>query len=480
MPELAEVLATHENSGYVIAPAGYGKTYLIATSVALSKHRQLVLTHTYAGVSALRRKMRELSVPSGLYQIDTIASWALRLSLSYKSTSGWLTERPKNDEWGGMYAACASLLQKPFIRRIVRASYAGIYVDEYQDCSTRQHAIVAGLALDLPCRVLGDPMQAIFDLDGQELIDWERDIEGAGWKELGRLKSPERWNRANAPKIGEWLHSVRQRLEAGEPIDLTQGLLQGVVFKHASNNNALVMAQGNACRTFKCHQGDTVIAIHKGDGMHKAKCHSLAKKTMGRFASIEEIEGKSVFDFVSKIDKANTPQKRLKAIIKFANQCMTAVNTNLPAATKRGEVVKIQVNTKNVAIAQAANAYLANANSFQMLAFFSTLRATPNVKVARADLYNRVLAVLKKHNLHPELTFREAAEKYQSEFRYKGRPVGHRKLIGTTLLVKGLEFHHAIVLDAASLSRKELYVALTRGSKSITIISSCAMLNPSP
>ena len=48
----------------------------------------------------------------------------------------------------------------------------------------------------------------------------------------------------------------------------------------------------------------------------------------------------------------------------------------------------------------------------------------------------------------------------------------------TTLLVKGLEFDHAIVLDAGSLARKELYVALTRGAKSLTVISSTATLNP--
>jgi hypothetical protein len=70
------------------------------------------------------------------------------------------------------------------------------------------------------------------------------------------------------------------------------------------------------------------------------------------------------------------------------------------------------------------------------------------------------------------------ARKYHGEFRYKGRPVGHRKLIGTTLLVKGLEFQHAIVLDAASLTRNELYVALTRGSKSLKIISSRKQLCP--
>ena len=45
------------------------------------------------------------------------------------------------------------------------------------------------------------------------------------------------------------------------------------------------------------------------------------------------------------------------------------------------------------------------------------------------------------------------------------------KLIGTTLLVKGLEYHHAIILEAESMSPKELYVALTRGAKTITIVS---------
>ena len=88
------------------------------------------------------------------------------------------------------------------------------------------------------------------------------------------------------------------------------------------------------------------------------------------------------------------------------------------------------------------------------------------------------MGALRKHMLYPELTLKEAAEKYHSEFRHKGRPMNRRNVIGTTLLVKGLEFDHAIVLEADSLSKKELYVALTRGAKSLTIISSSIVLNP--
>jgi len=56
--------------------------------------------------------------------------------------------------------------------------------------------------------------------------------------------------------------------------------------------------------------------------------------------------------------------------------------------------------------------------------------------------------------------------------RHTGRPISHRKLIGTTLLVKGLEYDHAVILEADILDAKDLYVAMTRGSKSLTIISS--------
>ena len=73
-------------------------------------------------------------------------------------------------------------------------------------------------------------------------------------------------------------------------------------------------------------------------------------------------------------------------------------------------------------------------------------------------------------------TLSEAANLYQREMRHAGRPISHRKLIGTTLLVKGLEYDHAVILDADALDAKDLYVAMTRGSKSLTIIGTARYL----
>lgn len=152
MPELPEILATHGGRGSVVAPAGFGKTHLIAAAVGMAGDRQLVLTHTYAGVNALRRKMRELKVPGDVCRVDTIASWALRLSLSYEGASGWSIERPAGGQWPGLYRACDALLDHPFIRRIIRASYMGVYVDEYQDCSAAQHQLVLKSNSHATCR----------------------------------------------------------------------------------------------------------------------------------------------------------------------------------------------------------------------------------------------------------------------------------------------------------------------------------------
>ena len=481
MCNLARTLADHEGAGFVVAPAGFGKTYLIAEATALSDGRQLILTHTYAGVNALRRKLRILGVSEHQFHVDTIASWALRLCLSYRHTSGWTIERPNdNEQWSGLYATVSDLLDHEFIRRIIRSSYVGLLVDEYQDCSVGQHAIVIKISRDLPSRVLGDPLQGIFDFGGQHLVDWARDIE-SGFVQIGQLEVPHRWVQAGANQLGEWLSNVREKLQRGIAIDLRERLPHGVRYVAANSGpQDLRRIQGNICRHFNCAPGQTVIAIHKGSNEFKARCHRLSQNLSGRYSSIEEVEGRAMFLFFRRMNTAESDGRRLQEIISFAGKCMTRVNENLPAGTIRGEAVTIRAATRSPEVTRLANEYLRSPSSGLIAELLKAIKGLAQTNVVRSDLLNRVLGVLQKHKMHPELTFNEAAEEYQREFRFKGRPIGHLRQIGTTLLVKGLEYDHAIVLDATSLSRKELYVAMTRGARTLTIISTNPVLNPNP
>lgn len=470
MTELSQTLSHHKGKGYVIAPAGFGKTHLIAEAVQAGVGRYLILTHTYAGVNALKTKMRNLEVAASKFQVDTIASWTLRLCLAYPKNSDWNIEQPNNNQWAQLYNVSSSLLAKEFIRRIIQASYVGVYVDEYQDCSKSQHTMITALAELLPCCVLGDPLQAVFDF-AEESVEWDKDIY-PHFTCLGVLTKPWRWHNAGAHALGDWLTVVRQKLERDEQFCLSAPLPTGIVFHYVDSGDAQNKKQISTCCYFRLRDGEKAIAIHKGSAAFKNKGHKLAHRLSGKFSSIEEIEGVALSAFVKKISNAIAPASRLKIAIEFAAKCMTGVNAALSAGTTRGEIVIITQRTNHHSVVKSANNYLNDPSSAKLKSFLTNLKVIPEVKIFRRDLLNRTMQVLTIHSQSPSLTLEEAANKYQSEFRHIGRPVTYPKLIGTTLLVKGLEFDHAIILDAASLSRKELYVALTRGSKSITIISS--------
>ena len=148
----------------------------------------------------------------------------------------------------------------------------------------------------------------------------------------------------------------------------------------------------------------------------------------------------------------------------------------LCAATKRGVAGKATKTTKYPEILDAANRYLVSASCVDMACLLALIKDNAETSTYRRDLLNRLMGVFRLHEENGDLSLTQAAKRYQREFRYSGRPIRHNKLIGTTLLVKGLEYHHAIVLEAESLSPKELYVALTRGAKTITILTMAATI----
>ncbi len=131
---LHEVFATKERA-LIVSPAGCGKTELIAKSVSTFREgRQLILTHTHAGVKSLKDRFKKLNVPSHLYRIDTIAGFALKYAVAFPKSSGVQNQKPADQQdWRNVYEAASRILSKSFVRQIVCTSYAGLFVDEYQD-----------------------------------------------------------------------------------------------------------------------------------------------------------------------------------------------------------------------------------------------------------------------------------------------------------------------------------------------------------
>jgi len=78
------------NRGLVVAPAGCGKTQLITD--ALTRHAGpkpvLILTHTNAGVVALRARLDKAGAKPAAYRLSTIDGWAIRLITTFPQRAG--------------------------------------------------------------------------------------------------------------------------------------------------------------------------------------------------------------------------------------------------------------------------------------------------------------------------------------------------------------------------------------------------------
>ncbi|WLT33559.1 UvrD-helicase domain-containing protein [Geothrix sp. PMB-07] len=452
------------------APAGTGKTTLISSAVALSKaENQLVLTHTHAGVGAIRRALHRHGVSSKMCHVDTIASWALWYAQSYPGMSGLKITEPDKDDWEEVYRCATALLIHKAIRQVVKESYAGLYVDEYQDCTPSQHRLIVELAGILPCRVLGDPLQSIFEFTKEGVVSWESDVVSAFSIHAGPTE-PWRWKGRN-PRLGRWLVEVRRALLNNEPIDLRNAPIS---WKPIGNKPAQ-RVQIAAAKFLRHAPGESVVAIHKwAPGVHK-----ISGLLGGSYSGIEPIECPDLFKFAKMIQESSG-LVRAVAVIDFASNCMTHLGSHLSsirASLVAGNIPRSQkAKAELEALVRVAESDQADA----VIAALAVLREIPGCALYRRELFDAMRRSLLNSNAHDEDALSASAWKTRNATRHIGRRLANHS-VGTTLLVKGLEFDHAVILDAEAVgnTKEHLYVALTRGSQSLTVVSRSALLTPS-
>lgn len=172
--ECTEILNMH--SVAIEAPAGCGKTEAIADMLLAVTGKQLVLTHTNAGVDSLNRRFKKKIVPTSQYSLQTIAAFCMRWCHSFPYTAqieAQMTPQSDRNYYPMIYSGMSKILSTSWGKEIIRKTYTGIIVDEYQDCSILQHQVIIGLSSFLPVRILGDPLQGIFGWSNDKMIVWK-------------------------------------------------------------------------------------------------------------------------------------------------------------------------------------------------------------------------------------------------------------------------------------------------------------------
>ena len=449
----------------VVAAAGCGKTEIIVDAVAQSKAgRQLVLTHTNAGVSSLTKRFKRKCVDVSKYNLQTIASF----SAEYAYAFPLLSKAPPKEEYetkhyyNQIYEGAEKVFSSAVGQRILRASYAGIFVDEYQDCNLLQHKLIKALAEVLPCRILGDPMQGVFAFANNDLVDWDRDVYPY-FECVGELKEPWRWKNTN-PELGDWIMKTRTCLERNEPIDLTQLPPTAVYWleKDDSNQN-----QRNSCYHARSNKIGPCVAIHRLPN----PAHKLAGQLKGQFFSDEEVEGKDLLNFCRVLESADNWQAATK-MIEFASCCATYVKTELKTIAAKVEKKEKNLGklTKYIDLAQLLFD-IGDTKSYQKChEFLRGIEKHSNFIIYRKELWCEFKRVLRYCSAHEGSSPVEMARKFRSMIGLS-KKYDFDYLVSRVLLIKGLEYDQAIVLDAESLTKKEFYVAISRARKRLVILS---------
>lgn len=473
MPPELDLFAV--DRGSVTAPAGCGKTQLIAdTLVAHTGSKPiLVLTHTNAGVAALRARMARAAISRSAYRISTIDGFAMRLAGRFPLRSGLPAQtlelaNPVQD-YPAIREAAASLLQAGHINAVLRATYARLLVDEYQDCNAAQHRLVAWAAQTLPTCVLGDPMQAIFGFGGNRLVNWQIDVE-AQFPPVGILQTPWRWRLAGAEELGQWLLHARAMLQAGHSVEL-QGAPAEVQWVQLAAATAEEQRRA-AARTRGRNAHDSVLII--GDAWNVQGRYQLTSQTPGATV-VERVDLVELIQFAKAFDPAGA--NPLGHVVEFAAQLMTGVG----AAALLERVRVLQHGRPRVPPTPMEAAALAFARSPSVAGASRLLQdfaRQPGTRVYRPEVLRFCQAAMQVA-ARGTCTLHAAALQARERQRHMCRPVAQRS-VGSTLLLKGLEADVAVVLEPQVMTAAHLYVALTRGARQLVVCSPNSMLTPRP
>jgi DNA helicase-2/ATP-dependent DNA helicase PcrA len=471
MPPELDLFAV--DRGSVTAPAGCGKTQLIADTLVLHDDPKptLILTHTNAGVAALRMRLQRARVPSPAYKVTTIDGFAMRLIGMFPLRSGHnpqiLQINDAQNDYPAVRIAASRLLRVGHISDALRASYSRLIVDEYQDCNLDQHAIVDALAMLLPAAVLGDPMQAIFGFAGQ-LVHWQRHVE-VQFPSVGVLETPWRWRNSGAEPLGQWLMEARALLQRGDGVDLSRAPDE-VLWVRLNIANADQQRRG-AAQYRTVGQEETVLII--GDARNSRGRHQFASQTPGA-TSVEAVDLGYLVRFARRFNIGAADA--LNELIDFAAGVMTQVDaTNLK--TRVETILRRRARSPPTPAEAAAVAFSAAPSIGAALYLLERLDDQANARVFRPDILHCCRAALRAAAAADDVTLLDAVLQARERNRHIGRPLS-RRAVGSTLLLKGLEADVAVILHPEIMDARNLYVALTRGARRLVVCSTTPMLTP--
>ena len=340
--------------GLIVAPAGCGKTHLITEALNINIGKPyLVLTHTTAGVAALKQRLKRLGVSNRNFVVATIDGWALHIAKMFPKSCD-LIATPDNPRvfYPELRRKVNNYVGSGHIAEIISSSYSRLLVDEYQDCDAQQHTLICSLSEILPTIVFGDQMQCIFNFGGP-MPSWDVDVK-AKFPVIGELNTPWRWINSGAPVLGQWILGCRDLLLQGLTINLLS--CPGYVNWTPLSGNAQTDIQNQNQAQYRIrnenNQNDSLLVI--GDSRNPRSRHNFASLSRG-LDVVEPVDLADITSIATQIDNLDG-RELADHIITSVSSMMTGLNkaklkrrmTSIIAGRNRTPATEIELAIKSV------------------------------------------------------------------------------------------------------------------------------------
>jgi superfamily I DNA/RNA helicase len=482
-----------ENRSLLIAPAGYGKTHTLAECLKYTSDgdKQLILTHTHAGIASIKEKISKQNIAAPKYLIETITGFAQKYVLAFYCGDELPDQDNSNDYYSFIISQATKLFYKASILRVVSTTYKGLFVDEYQDCTKDQHQMIMAISRILPTHIFGDPLQGIMDFNS-DLVSIDDDLKD--FMRFPELCTPYRWfTDGNNMNLGNALKEIRRELsmEGVKKLDLSK-YGNETLFLIKVNDNDIHNPESLYRKGLKklilnpnrepAYDSLLILVpeyfendISKGNIFDRAKLRSEIDYSF-KLILLEAIDDKSFYSIARGIDSListiHRARKKNKKIINdvlkhlfYKTSINDWFNSNCQVKKKQGDNKLLSIK-----LDQLINQFISDPSQRNLLTILLYLKNDLKFKYLRQDLIWSLLKAIKNAIAEEESVY-NCMVNQKNTIRRVGRKI-HGKCIGTTLLTKGLEFDTVAILDAHKFDcPKHFYVALTRASKRLIIFS---------
>ncbi|MFV8343466.1 UvrD-helicase domain-containing protein [Flavobacterium sp. XS2P39] len=449
----------------LIAPAGFGKTHTITECLLrlpINSKKQLILTHTHAGVTSIKEKLKKLNVPYN-YEVETISSFIQRYVLAYNHNNTIPSIEDSKKYYAFLNDSALRLFKSNLISKVIKSTYSGLFVDEYQDCTKKQHEIIKILAELIPTRILGDFLQGIFEFN-ESTVDLTSASEMNGFIQNSfELTQPQRWLNGNNIGLGNDLKAIREKLIKKEEIDLKSyksiELLNypplDLHIPKTDYSNLLWRLIGNSSSLLIVHSNTTSVEPRK----------KITQKFNNSLILIESIDDKLFYKVAKLLDEIDSTN----SVIKLQEISLLLFNKTEINNWFNDKGLKRKINADDKKIIEELKVLFKDVkkNRRDLILKISDL---PKVKCFRPEVLDSLLEAIEISKTE-NINCYTAMINYRNKIRRFGRKI-EGKCIGTTLLTKGLEFDTVLILDADKFNcPKHFYVAITRACKKLVIVT---------